>query len=136
MASSRSQNDPIQLIASFSEQAMPMPGLKVPESEFAGRNRSTNNEIHWLPTIQVVAQPNESSTDSREGRLRAFVVGKLCELAATVPATNDSMLIAAWLEGRDDNDVAGQLNWTADAVRVARHKLLERIRVTIDPPST
>ena len=68
--------------------------------------------------------------------LRWALLQKLKEAVATSLTGDEALLISSWIEGKDEFEVAKTMNWTPEAVRAARQKLLHRIRLTIDPPST
>jgi hypothetical protein len=124
------QNEPIKMIATFVEKATPMDGLKTPLEAFVGRSRSAIEPIHMLPNADGLTQPADFEI-RRE--LSALLFAKFKAVSEASLSANDVLLARSWIEGRNEKDVAAQLNWTVDAVRVARERLSRRIHVTIDP---
>lgn len=67
--------------------------------------------------------------------LRWALLQKLKDAVATSLTADEAMLMASWIEGKDEFEVAVKLNRSPDAVRATRQKLMQRIHLTIDPPS-
>ena len=126
------ENEPIRTFATFVDKAIPMAGLKTPIEKFEGRNRSSIEPIHLLPNPDVPTKPAETLVRKE---LPTQLLAMLKETCNSLSA-NDATVLQMWIEGRNVNEVAAQLNCTADAVRAAREQLLRRIHVTIDPPSS
>jgi hypothetical protein len=104
----KSVNDPIYLVASFTDKAIPGEGLKIPSDAFVGKNQSQNDPIYLL----------------------------LQSTAATTLSPIDAAVVRTWLAGRSEQDAATELNVTPQEVHDARERLLKRIRVTIDMQSS
>jgi hypothetical protein len=126
MTASNSSNDPIYLLPTFDESAVPLPGLDLPRGAFAGRTRSMGQPIHPHPVPPVAAV----------GELEETLRQRLEAAAAQGLSKAELAILRGWMSGMTESDSAAELSWTADAVREARARLLRRLRVAFDPSST
>jgi len=127
MPGSRSENVPIRLIATFNDVAIPGPGFEIPLATAMLGNRTELEPVRMFPTIDVWM--TESQID-----LTSLVVQKIRQVTSESFSPGESLLIESWFKNQSEQDVAALLNITPEAVRIERQRLLERIRISIEPP--